>query len=92
MPLTVLLGCLGLLIPPGGVPRSGVQLRHCIWVKGWVGGWLRAFINPISFLIDSALTFESITTACASPACYRPILPAGLAYQVIFKTNNTASL
>lgn len=60
---------------------------------GWRGGgWLRAFINPINFLIDSALTFESISIACVFPACYRPILPAGLAYQVIFKTNNTASL
>lgn len=55
-----------------------------------VGGWLRAFINLINFFIYSALTFESITTVCDFPACYRPVLPAGFACQVVLKTNSTS--
>lgn len=55
-----------------------------------LGGWLRAFINLINFFIYSALTFESITTVCDFPACYRPVLPAGFACQVVLKTNSTS--
>jgi len=39
----------------------------------------------------TALTFESISTLFAFPACYRPIFPAGFAYQVILQTIHLVS-